>query len=440
MDRLLKNKYKVLKNVIRALFITETLSFILIMGVIVLFAGIVMFRFVSDHLGTNLYQMMDWELLKKILSKEMVVMSAVLGASLMLVVNRFYLKNLEQYRLIPISPNRILRSELIHTCSIVTVLICGLLILYGTIANLNRTLIVQLLGYAMTFQFTNLIFPMIIAILIYSKMKKTPFFLYIVVSQVLLAGQNALLFIYGYLYFYFAVVFLELVLCGLVVTRIRKNNIIWKQPAVIVEKLLKSRIHKNKKNVSLWRVIWLENLSHYKIILQMMLLPIILLFGMKFLGMETNVKISRDYFTFIPAIFGAIYVTYQKQYHGLPINEKKNIWIRLIASVILTAANFIFVLTIAGEGLKIQYLIDVIAFSIVLFVCVVKMKIRLMIGYKENPMLYIFLGVAVLTNYFLREMINLTFYMVLDKPVYVCTSSAFLGVMSLIVLLIKKRE
>ena len=201
----------------------------------------------------------------------MVVMSAVLGASLMLVVNRFYLKNLEQYRLIPISPNRILRSELIHTCSIVTATFCGLLILYGTIANLNRTLIVQLLGYAMTFQFTNLIFPMIIAILIYSKMKKTPFFLYIVVSQVLLAGQNALLFIYGYLYFYFAVVFLELVLCGLVVTRIRKNNIIWKQPAVIVEKLLKSRIHKNKKNVSLWRVIWLENLSHYKIILQMML-------------------------------------------------------------------------------------------------------------------------------------------------------------------------
>lgn len=247
MDRLLKNKYKVLKNVIRALFITETLSFILIMGVIVLFAGIVMFRFVSDHLGTNLYQMMDWELLKKILSKEMVVMSAVLGAGLMLVVNRFYLKNLEQYRLIPISPNRIMRSELIHTCSIVTVTFCGLLILYGTIANLNRTLIVQLLGYAMTFQFTNLIFPMIIAILIYSKMKKTPFFLYIVVSQVLLAGQNALLFIYGYLYFYFAVVFLELVLCGLVVTRIRKNNIIWKQPAVIVEKLLKSRIHKNKK-------------------------------------------------------------------------------------------------------------------------------------------------------------------------------------------------
>lgn len=63
-----------------------------------------------------------------------------------------------------------------------------------------------------------------------------------------------------------------------------------------------------------------------------------------------------------------------------------------------------------------------------------------MIGYKENPMLYIFLGVAVLTNYFLREMINLTFYMVLDKPVYVCTSSAFLGVMSLIVLLIQKRS
>ena len=30
-----------------------------------LFAGIVMFRFVSDHLGTNLYQMMDWELFKK---------------------------------------------------------------------------------------------------------------------------------------------------------------------------------------------------------------------------------------------------------------------------------------------------------------------------------------------------------------------------------------
>lgn len=440
MDRLLKNKYKVLKNVIRALFITETLSFILIMGVIVLFVGIVMFRFVSDHLGAGVYQMMDWELLKKILSKEMVVMSAVLGAGLMLVVNRFYLKNLEQYRLIPISPNRIMRSELIHTCSIVTVLICGLLILYGTIADMNRTLMFQLLGYAMTIQFTNLIFPIMIAILLYSKISKMPFFLYIVVCQVLLAGQNALLLIYGYLYFYLAVVFLELVLCGLVVTRIRKNNIIWKQPTVIVENSLKYRIRKNKKKVSLWRVIWLENLSHYKIILQMMLLPTILLFGMKFLGMETNVKISRDYFTFIPAIFGAIYVTYQKQYHELPINEKKNIWIRLTASVILTAANFIFVLIIAGEGLEIRYLIDVIAFSIVLFVCVVKMKIRLMIGYKENPMLYIFLGVAVLTNYFLREMVNLTFYMVLDKPVYVCTSSVFLGVMSLIVLLIQKKE
>jgi len=429
-------KYISLKNGIRTLFITETQNFILVCGVLGIALGVIAVRFVENHAGSSIYQLMNWELLMRVLAKEIVVIYAIAGAGLMFVVNRFYLKNMERYRLLPVAKNRILRSELMHTCSIFTIIVCGFLILYATIAKMNLTLIFQLLSSAIIFQFTNVIFPIIIGVYVYSKIKKMPFFLFLLISQGALVGQNILLFMEGKLVGYLILVFIELIIGVAVAIRIRNRQIVWEQPAGTVERIQKYRKTKSQKNLSLFHIILLENLSHYKILIQFMLLPAIVLLGMTLLGMETNMKMSKDFFAFMPAFFAAVFSTYQKQYRELPINEKKNIGIRLFIALVMTIGNYLLMTMVIQEKLNIAYFIDVICYSIVLFTCVIKMKIQLFSSGKENPMFYLFLGMAEMVNYFFSIIFIDTVYMLVGYPIPIYSSSLFLAVISIIVLVI----
>ena len=94
--------------------------------------------------------------------------------------------------------------------------------------------------------------------------------------------------------------------------------------------------------------------------IQFLLLPAIALLGIVLLAIEANIKMSKDFFAFTPAFFAAVFATYQKQYRELPINEKKNIGIRLFIALVMTIGNYILMSMVIQEKLNVAYFIDTV--------------------------------------------------------------------------------
>lgn len=441
MRNLLKNKYLALKNVLKIFFVKYPTYFCLTIGVAFLLLGMFFYHTYTEYGGIEgLGNIITFDMLLMLFAFEAVLIFCVVGINACIAIYKFYIKNREIYKYLPVTRRQVFTMELLHVTTLTILLLIGGISIFLFFMKISIQLIAQLYLCILMGALVNIVFPMLGYIWAVAITKKQiPFYLYLILAEAFFTIQNYLLYAQIAVWL-FVVLFIAESLMGIYVLKMIHQGRF--EVEFYTLRLRKSGSDGKERRcngqMSLARVIMIEGIRNYQYLIQFLLIPIIMSLVIRSLDMVYGMKFIVDYLAFIPCFFAGLYISYEKEYQQLPIRRRENIWIRLAMGLVLMSMVFVLTTWIIGTGASWKEYLAALFLAIFLFSMIYKLRIPLISIGKENPLLYLILAGVILIYQFLNDYIAEAGFLLTNMEMPVYFTAMILGIAGGVALLVKE--